>query len=207
MVRELLGKKIGMTQIFDEEGKLCAVTAVEVGPCWILEEKDYPHKKVVKIGYQEVKKEKKKKKPQLGYFSKLGVSYFRKIKETQKLREEVLDRGRALGADIFSENELVDLTAFSKGRGFQGGMKRHNWRGQPASHGSTTHRRIGSSGASTYPARVVKGHRMPGHMGNRKVTIKNLKILKVDKERNLIFVEGSCPGARNSLVIIRKRWS
>jgi len=205
MVREIFGKKLGMTQIFSEEGELLPVTLIEVGPCRILEVKRIEKKERVVMGYQEIKNERRKKKPQLGYFKKLGQPYFKYIKETEKIREDSVEVGQDLGIEIFSEKEVVDIRAKSIGRGFQGGMKRHNWSGQPASHGSMTHRRIGSAGASTYPGRIVKGHPMPGGMGNSFVTVRNLTILKIDKERGLIFVKGSCPGPKNSLVIIKKK--
>lgn len=193
-----------MTQIFTEDGQAIAVTLVEVGPCRVLEESVSVSKAVV-IGYKLVVKEKKKKKPALGYFKKLNQEYFKYVKRTEKLKEEPLKKGKDLNAEIFSEDELIDVTTTSIGRGFQGGMRRHNWSGQPKSHGSTTHRRIGSTGASAYPSRIVKGLNMPGHMGNSKVTTKNLRIIKVDKEKNILFLKGCCPGPKNSLIILRKQ--
>jgi large subunit ribosomal protein L3 len=207
MIKEVFGKKLGMTQIFTEDGHLRGVTLIEVYPCRVLQETDCPGKKKVLIGCQEVKKEAGKKRPQLGYFKKTNQPYFRYLKETEKLKEEPFKIGDDLGIEIFLENEKIDITGPSIGRGFQGGMKRHNWSGQPKSHGSTTHRRVGSVGASAYPSKIVKGHRMPGHLGNSTVTIKNLKIIKIDKQKSLLFVQGSCPGPRNSLVIIKKRAS
>lgn len=204
MIREIYGKKIGMTQLFTDQGEVVAVTLVEVGPCRVLEE-GTPENKAVVIGYEQVKKDKKKKRPEQGYFKKLNQEYFKYVKCTQKLKGEPLEQGKDVNAEIFSENELIDVTATSIGRGFQGGMKRHNWSGQPKSHGSTSHRRIGSVGASAYPSKIVKGLNMPGHMGNCKVTTKNLKVVKVDKEKNILFLKGSCPGARNSLMILRKQ--
>lgn len=194
-----------MTQIFTETGNLVAVTLVEVGPCKVLEEKKYLTKEAVVIGFEEVLKENKKNKPLAGHFKRLGQPYFRYVKETTRLTPEPFDKNVNIGVDIFSEDEKIDLTTVSIGRGFQGGMKRHNWSGQPKSHGSTTHRRIGSAGASAYPSKIVKGHPMPGHMGNAKVTVRNLKVLKVDKEKGLLYILGSCPGPKNSLVVIRKK--
>jgi len=205
MIKEIFAKKIGMTQIFDENAELVGVTVLEVGPCTVLEEKEYPRKKVVKIGYQEVTKENRKIKPAAGYFNKLGTPYFRTVKEVAKLVDGPVEKGTILSASVFAENDMVDIIGTSKGRGFQGGMKRHNWSGQPASHGSMTHRRIGSNGANTTPGRVVKGKTMPGHMGDERVTVKNLKIVKVDAEKNLVFLRGSCPGHNNGTVIIRKQ--
>ncbi|MCD6583430.1 MAG: 50S ribosomal protein L3 [Candidatus Omnitrophica bacterium] len=203
MIKEIIGKKIGMTQIFDQEGKLIGVSVVEVEPVCLLEKVDYPTKKAVKIGCFKID-EKKVKKPQLGYFNKLGVKYYKMIKEVPYDINKELPLKKEIGVEIFQEGELVDVTANTKGKGFQGGVKRYNWRGQPRTHGSMTHRRIGSAGASTYPARIVKGHRMPGHTGNKKCTIKNLKIIKVDKENNLLLIRGSLPGGTNSIVSIRK---
>ena len=205
MIKEIFGKKLGVTQIFTQEGKVQPVTLIEVCPCRVLEEKEYPQGKRLLIGCEEVKKDKKKKKPQAGYFKKLNQPYFKYVKEVAKTEDEEVKIGVDLGIEIFLENEAVDITASSIGRGFQGGMKRHNWSGQPGSHGSTSHRRVGSVGANTYPGRIVRGHRMPGHMGNRKVTVKNLKILKIDREKQLLFVGGSCPGHKNCLVVIIKR--
>lgn len=204
MISEVFGKKLGMSQIFTQEGRLYGVTLIEVYPCRILEEKDCLGTKKVLIGCHEVKKDKSKKKPQIGYFKKLNQPYFKYLKETRKIKDEPIKIGDDLGIDIFSENEIIDITSVSIGRGFQGGMKLHNWHGQPKTHGSMTHRKIGSVGANTYPGRVVKGHRMPGHMGNRTVTVKNLKIMKIDKQRQLLFVQGSCPGPKNCTVIVKK---
>lgn len=204
MVNQVFGKKIGMTQIFDESGQLVPVTLIEVGPCTILEEKDYSDKKVAKIGYKEVTKDKKKIKPLAGYFAKLGVPYFKVTKEVAKVTEEDLEKGTVIDSSVFDENEMIDIIATTIGRGFQGGMKRHNWHGQPASHGHTIHRVPGSIGACAYPGEVRKGKKMPGHMGNVRATTKNLKIVKIDSEKNLIFVKGSCAGHKNSTVIIRK---
>jgi len=196
-----------MTQIFTQDGHLKAVTLIEVYACRVLEEKDYSGKRKVLIGCCEVKKDKKMSKPKLGYFKKSKQPYFKHLKETEKLKDDSFKIGDDLGVEIFSENEKIDITGSSIGRGFQGGMKRHNWSGQPKSHGSTTHRRVGSVGASAYPSKIVKGHPMPGHLGNSTVTIKNLKIIKTDKQNGLLFVQGSCPGPRNSLVVIKKRTS
>jgi len=205
MIREILGKKIGMTHIFDEEGNQIATTLVEVKPVCILEKVVYPTKERVKIGCFKLPENKKKKmkKPILGYFNKLGIKdYYTVIKEVEP--EGNVEVKKEVGIEIFSEGELVDVRAKTKGRGFQGGMKRHNWSGQPQTHGSMTHRRIGSAGASTFPGRIVKGHNMPGHMGCEYRTVKNLKILKVDKEKQLLFIKGAIPGCRGTIVHIKK---
>ncbi len=206
MIREILGKKLGMTQIFDEEGNLVAVTVIEIEPACILEKIKYPTKEKVKIGCFKVPESKinKVKKPILGYFKKIGVSPYRVIKEVDFDDADGIEPKKEIGVEIFSEGELVDVRGRTKGRGFQGGMKRWGWAGQPASHGSMTHRRIGSAGASTFPGRIIKGHHMPGHMGNENRTIKNLKVIKVDKENNLLFLKGAVPGYNGATVLVRK---
>jgi large subunit ribosomal protein L3 len=204
MVDSIFGRKIGMTQFFDEIGNVSAVSVIEVGPCTVLEWCKHKKDRAVTIGYLEVKKEKKKKKPQLEYFKKIKQPYFKHLKEVNLTTENVPEPGTSLGVGIFEENQKVDISALSIGKGFQGGMKRHNWKGQSKSHGSTTHRRIGSVGASADPSRIVKGLNMPGHMGNKKVTVRNLKIVKIDKQKGLLFLNGSCPGAKNSLVFIKR---
>lgn len=206
MIREIFGKKIGMTQIFDGEDSLTGVTVVEIEPACVLEKITYPTKEKAKIGCFKVAQEKVKKikKPLLGYFKKLGVSPYRMVKEVELAYSQEFTPKKEVGVEIFEEGEIVDVQGKTKGRGFQGGMKRYGWRGQPRSHGSMTHRRIGSAGASTYPGRIVKGHRMPGHMGNVKRTVKNLRVVKVDKERRMIFLAGSVPGSVGSILLIRK---
>ncbi len=206
MIKEILGRKLGMTQIFTGEGEMIGVSVVEVEPVCILEKIVYPTKMKAKIGAFRVEDHRvnKVKKPILGYFKKLGVGAYKIIKEVEVEGEDIPLREK-VGIDIFQEGELVSVRGKSKGRGFQGGMKRWGWSGQPLSHGSTTHRRIGSSGASTYPARVIKGHRMPGHMGARWKTVRNLKILRVDKENKVLFIKGAIPGHKNSIVLIKKK--
>lgn len=204
MVKEVFGKKIGMTQIFDEQAKLVPVTLIEVGPCTVLEVIQNAQENKVKIGYDVVSKEKQQIKPLAGYFNKLKTAYFKQIKEVEIDSETLPESGSVVDSAIFQENQKVDIIGTTKGRGFAGGMKRHGWGGQPATHGSTTHRRVGSIGACAFPGEVVKGKSMPGHYGHERRTVKNLKIVKVDKERNLIFVEGSCPGHNNSILRIRK---
>lgn len=230
MIKEIFGKKIGMTQFFDGEGDLIGVTLLEVEPVSILEEIKYPAKTSVKIGFCQVSEKgiKKLSKPQQGYFKKLGINPYKFVREVPldgntKVEEvkqeldphkpevsEIESRNeqkmeKKAGVEIFKEGEIVDVRSKSKGRGFAGGMKRHGWHGQPMSHGSMTHRRIGSAGSSAYPSRIVKGHRMPGHMGNAYRTVRNLKVLKIDQEKQLLFVIGSVPGSRGTLVKIIKK--
>jgi large subunit ribosomal protein L3 len=195
----LLGKKIGMTQIFSEDGRLCCVTAIEAGPCPILAVKD----KSVQLGFDLVPEE-KLKKPLLGYFKKLNIAPRKLIAEFLKEKPDEYKVGEELKVDIFKAGDFVDLTGTSIGKGFQGGMKRWNWSGGPGSHGSTSHRRVGSIGSTTSPGRVWKGHHLPGHMGARRVTVQNLKVIKVDVQNNILLVKGAIPGHKNSYLMIRK---
>lgn len=194
----ILGKKIGMTQIFNSKGEFVPVTVVEAGPCLVLGIKD----KKIQVGYEKVE-ERKLKKPILGIFKKLGLSCCRIIKEIPKDPNKEYKVGEEIKVDIFKEGEFVDVTGISKGKGFQGGVKRWGWSGGPKTHGSMSHRRIGSLGSSTTPGRVLKGHHLPGHMGNKKVTIQNLELIKVLPEKNILLIKGAVPGHRNSYLIIK----
>jgi large subunit ribosomal protein L3 len=194
----LLGRKLGQTHIFDDAGKMVHVTVIEAGPCPVLTVKD----KSVQVGFGEVK-EKKVKKPVAGYFKKLNVPFKKVIREVPKEKNREYKVGEELKVDIFKIGDKVDVTGTSKGKGFQGGVKRWHWAGGPESHGSTTHRRVGSVGSTTTPGRVLKGHHLPGHMGNRRVTAQNLKVVKIDAENNLLLVEGAVPGHNENFVMIR----
>jgi large subunit ribosomal protein L3 len=195
----LLGKKIGMSQVFSEQGLMLDVTAIEIGPCPVLAVKD----KVIQLGF-DLAKEKTMKKPQLEFFKKLKIAPRRFIREVS--RESGVDYkvGDELKADVFKSGDFVDVVGTSKGKGFQGGMKRWHWAGGPGTHGHTTHRKVGSIGSTTTPGRVFRGHHMPGHMGDERVTVQNLKVVKVDSNNNLLLVEGSVPGSKNSYLIIKK---
>lgn len=195
----LLGKKIGRTQVFTEDGKMVGVTAIEAGPCPILAVKE----KSIQLGF-EVAKESRLKKPILGYFKKINISPRKVIKEVLKEAGKEYKVGDELKVDMFSPGDLVDVSGTSIGKGFQGGMKRWHWKGGPMTHGSTSHRRAGSIGSTTTPGRVFKGHHMPGHMGAHKMTQQNLRVIKTDTENNIILVEGTVPGHKNSYVIIKK---
>lgn len=195
----LLGKKIGMTSIFSEDGKAQNVTAIEAGPCAILAVKD----KNVQLGFDLIA-EKKLKKPVAGIFKKLNIAgrkYIREIRKDASLEYKV---GEELKVDLFKVGDFVDVSGISLGKGFQGGMKRWHWQGGPMTHGSTSHRRVGSVGSTTTPGRVFRGHHMPGHMGAAQITTQNLKVVKIDTENNLLLVRGSVPGYRNSYLIIKK---
>ncbi|MBI4708455.1 MAG: 50S ribosomal protein L3 [Candidatus Omnitrophica bacterium] len=195
----ILGKKLGMTQVFTDDGQMVAVTAIEAGPCPVLMVND----KSIQLGFDGIK-EKNVRKPQAGFFKKINVKACRLIREVGKESGKEYKVGEELKVDIFNPGEKVDVTGISIGKGFQGGMKRWHWDGGPQTHGSTSHRRIGSIGSSTTPGRVFKGHHLPGHMGAVRKTIQNLKVIKTDLENNLILVKGAVPGYKNSYVIINK---
>jgi len=226
MLREIYGKKIGMSQLFDDKGNFLPVTLLEVEPVCILEKVNYQQKTKIKIGCFKIegKKINKLSKPLQGYFKKIGLGAYTLIREVEAekdanfaLKEEKKDiaddkvsqkkqegssDSRMIGIDIFKEGELVDIRAKTKGRGFAGGVKRHGWYGQPKSHGSMSHRRIGSAGA--YPDKIIRGLGMPGHMGNAFRTSKRLEVLKIDKDKNLLFIKGCVAGPIKSVVQIKK---
>ncbi|MEW6075144.1 MAG: 50S ribosomal protein L3 [Candidatus Omnitrophota bacterium] len=195
----LLGKKIGMTHIFTDDGRAVSVTVIEAGPCTVLAVRE----KAVQVGFDAVK-EKKLKKPDAGYFKKLNVAPRKFIREIVKDAAKDYKVGEEIKVDIFKAGDFVDITGISIGKGFQGGMKRWNWHGGPQTHGSMSHRRIGSLGSSTTPGRVWKGHHLPGHMGNIRVTTQNLRVVKVDAGNNLLLIKGSVPGHKNTYLMIRK---
>jgi len=262
MIKEIYGKKVGMTQLFSDTGDLLTTTLLEVEPVCVLEKIDYPKGAVAKIGCFKLseKRADRVSKPIKGYFAKIGVPAYKLIKEVlvdkdasfsfdskdevkaqqpdekpapeandqnqapdeskeskvdeskdgnespvkEEVEQKINRNPREFGVEIFKEGELINARAKSKGRGFAGGMKKYGWAGQPRAHGSTMHRRPGSIGASAYPSRVMKGKHMPGHMGDVFRTVKNLKVLKVDQDRNLLFIEGSVPGSRGTLVKLTK---
>lgn len=199
MSTSILGKKLGMTQIYDDIGKLTPVTVIEAGPCPIIAVKD----KNIMIGFDAVK-EKSLKKPILGIFNKAKISPRKVISEVPKNTNEQYTVGQELKVNIFNIGDKVDVTGISIGKGFQGGMKRWHWKGGPKTHGSTSHRRAGSIGSSTTPGRVIRGHHMPGHMGNRRITTFGLRVIKVDIDNNLLVVKGSVPGYKSNYLSIRK---
>ncbi|MBU1062049.1 MAG: 50S ribosomal protein L3 [Candidatus Omnitrophica bacterium] len=194
----LLGKKLGMTQVFTEEGKFVPVTVIEAGPCTVL---NIRGKKVL-LGFGN-KKEKNTSNAMLGLYKKVKVSPKAFIKEIMFDIDEEISVGKEIAVDIFREKDSVDIIGNSIGKGFQGGVKRWHWRGGPSGHGSMHHRRIGSIGGSSFPSRVFKGQRMPGRMGNKKRTVQNLEIVKVYKDKNLLLVKGPVPGPKNSYLELR----
>lgn len=203
MVHGLIGRKLGMTQIFDDEGLARPVTVIEAGPCVVTQVRS-----VEKDGYEAVQlgfgAARKLNKPEAGHVRASGhmVKTLREVKADDYASVEV---GQIFKADTFASGERVDVIGTSKGRGFQGGMKRHGFRGGPKTHGQSDRARApGSIGSSATPGRVFKGLRMAGHMGNERVTVQNLTVLRVDPERNLLLVEGSVPGPTNGTVVIRR---
>lgn len=195
----ILGKKIGMTQVFTEDGKMVSVTAIEAGPCFILAVKE----KNLQLGF-DAAQEKRLKKPVLGIFKKNNLAPCKLIRELPKDPALEYKVGQEIKADVFQPGDFVDVTGISIGKGFQGGMKRWHWSGGSQTHGSTSHRRVGSLGSSTTPGRVWKGHHLPGHMGAVRVTVQNLEVVKSNAENNLLLVKGAVPGAKNGYLVIRK---
>ena len=204
MKKALIGRKIGMTQIFDEKGAIIPVTAIEVGPCTVVQIKTVEQDgyQAVKLGFGEVK-EKKLTKPQLGQFKKNKIEPKRYLREFRLDSIEGLKVGDELKADVFEVGDKVDIQGTSKGKGFQGVIKRHGQHRGPMGHGSMYHRRPGSMGSTSTPGRVYPGKKLPGHMGVETVTIQNLEIVKVDLDKNVILVKGSVPGAKKSILKIK----
>lgn len=202
-MKGILGKKLGMTQIFTENGKYIPVTVVEAGPCCVVQVKTTQKDgyDAVKVGFVEIKKSTRISKPEAGIFKKAGLPAYKILKE---FKMAGLIVGDLIKTDSFNKGDKVKVSGISKGKGFQGVMKRHNFKGGPASHGSTSYREPGSIGASSYPSRVWKGLRMAGHMGSERVTVGNLTIVDIRPELNLILIKGALPGAENSIVQIWK---
>lgn len=201
----LLGKKIGMTQIFDEQGNVVPVTVVQAGPCYVLRVIKTDGYCALQLGFDE-RKAKGIGKAELKSFEKIGVKPLRFIHEVRLPKGEVdnLKVGESFNVDIFKNVGFVDVQGTSIGKGFQGGMKRWGWHGGPKTHGSMSHRRPGSIGSSTDPSRVFKGHHLPGRMGNVTITVRNLKVVSLDKEKNLLLVKGTVPGHTSSYIVIKK---
>lgn len=198
----ILGKKLGMTQVYAEDGRAYPVTVIEAGPCCVVQVKTIENDgyEAVKVGFLEAK-EKRVNKPQAGVFKKAGVKLYRIAKE---LSIGGLKVGEFVTVEKFARGDKVDVSGISKGKGFQGVMKRHNFSGGPGSHGSMFNRAPGSIGASSYPSRVWKNQKMPGHMGSERVTVKNLEIVDVKVEQNLMLIRGAVPGGVGTLIEIKK---
>jgi len=201
----ILGKKIGITQIFKEDGRVVPVTLIEGGPCCVIQTKTKQSDgyNAIQVGFGEIK-DSKLKSPLRGKFKKIKAAPKRFIKEIPVLDPENYQVGQDIDVAQFRPGEFVDVIGTSKGRGFQGGIKRWHWSRGPETHGSMSHRRPGSIGASAYPSRVLKGRHLPGQMGNKRVTVQNLEVVSIDKDNNLLLVKGSVPGHKNSYLIIRK---
>ncbi|OPJ54895.1 50S ribosomal protein L3 [Alkalithermobacter paradoxus] len=204
-MKGILGKKLGMTQIFDEEGRVIPVTVVEAGPMVVtqIKTKEVDGYNAVQVGFGEVKP-KSLNKPEKGQFEKADLAYKKFLREFRVENATDYTVGQEISVDVFSAGDKVDVTGTSKGKGFQGPIKRHGKSRGPMSHGSRYHRGPGSLGAGTSPGRVFKGKKLAGHMGAVRVTIQNLEIVKVDAEKNLILVKGAIPGPKKSLVTIKE---
>jgi len=206
-MKGIIGRKIGMTQVFTDKGNVVPVTVIEAGPCYVIQirtlEKDgYAS---VQLGFDEVKP-KRLTKGELGHLRKKNLAPLRTLREFRAFRNDKIEWqvGQKISADVFAAGDVVDVTGISKGRGFQGGVRRHGFHGGPKTHGQSDRQRApGSIGAGTSPGRVEKGTRMAGHMGAVRVTVTNLRVVKVDAERNLLLVRGAVPGAKNGLLFIR----
>ena len=221
MKKAILATKIGMTQIFNADGVLVPVTVLEAGPCVVTQIKTVENDgySAVQVGFGDKKEKVVEKdangkksvahrhgvnKAQMGHFAKAGVSGKRFVKEFKFENAADYNLGDVIKADIFAEGDKIDVTAKSKGKGYAGGIKRFGMKSGPSAHGSKYHRHAGSNGSATTPGRVFKGKKMPGHMGNVRVTVQNLEIVKIDVENNVILVKGAVPGPKKSLVMIKE---
>ncbi len=206
MVEGLIGKKVGMSQGFDEAGNIYPVTVIQAGPCTVIQKKDKVKDGYIalQLGLVETRPVRKPNKPQTGHFLKSGAPVLRVLREFSCTDPTHLKEGDQVLVDIFAVGEIVDVVGTSKGKGFQGVVKRHGFAGGKDTHGSMFHRRPGSIGASSYPSRVMKGMRMAGHMGHARVTTKRLSVVELDKDNNLLVVKGAIPGPRGGYVLIRK---
>ncbi len=204
MKKAILTTKVGMTQIFNENGSLIPVTVLQAGPCVVTQIKTVENDgyTAVQVGYGDIR-EVLVNKPRKGHFAKAGVANKKHLKEFKFENAADYAVGQEIKADIFAEGDRVDATAKSKGKGFQGAIKRYGQSRGPMAHGSKFHRHAGSNGAATTPGRVFKGKHMPGHMGHVKVTVQNLEVVRVDAEKNIILVKGAVPGPKKSLVMLK----
>ncbi|WP_416197341.1 MAG: 50S ribosomal protein L3 [Sporanaerobacter sp.] len=204
-MKKILGKKIGMTQIFEEDGRVIPVTVVEAGPLKVVQiktmEKDGYNS--IQIGYVDIK-EKKINKPLKGHFDKAQVEYKKYLREFRVDNPEKYEIGQEIKADVFESGDRVDVVGISKGKGTQGPVKRHGHGRGPETHGSKYHRAVGAMAAASYPGRVFKGKKMSGHMGNQRVTVENLEIVRVDAEKNLLLIKGAVPGPKGGLLTIKE---
>ncbi|PKQ10244.1 MAG: 50S ribosomal protein L3 [Actinobacteria bacterium HGW-Actinobacteria-9] len=204
MITTILGRKLGMTQVWSEEDSLIPVTVIEAGPCVISQVKTPKRDgySAAQIAFGDIK-ESKVNKPMKGHFDKAGVEAKRHIIEVRLQDDDKVKLGQELTVDMFEAGQDVHVSGVSKGKGFAGVMKRHNFHGGPGGHGSHFHRAPGSIGMCATPARVLKGSRMAGHMGAESVTVRNLKVVRIDTEQNLLLVKGAVPGGKGALLTIR----
>lgn len=205
MKKAILATKVGMTQIFNENGALIPVTVLQAGPCAVTQVKTVENDgyNAVQVGFGDIR-EVLVNKPRKGHFAKAGVANKRHLKEFRFDNASDYKVGQEIKADIFAEGDRIDATAKSKGKGFQGAIKRHNQSRGPMAHGSKFHRHAGSNGAATSPGRVFKGKHMPGHMGAVKVTVQNLEVVRIDTENNIILVKGAVPGPKKTMVMLKE---
>ncbi len=205
MKKAILATKVGMTQIFNDQGVLVPVTVLQAGPCVVTQVKTEENDgyKAIQVGYVD-KREKLVTKPVKGHFDKAGVAYKRYVREFRLENAQDYSVKDEIKADIFAAGDKVDATAISKGKGYQGAIKRFGQHRGPMTHGSKFHRHQGSNGSATTPGRVFKGKGMPGHMGHVQVTVQNLEVVRVDAENNLILVKGAVPGPKKSLVTLKE---
>jgi large subunit ribosomal protein L3 len=208
MVEGLIGKKLGMTQIFHDDGRVIPVTVIQLGPCVVIQKKSLEKDgyEAIQLGLLEERPVKNVTKPLRGHFLKANAAPSRVLREFRPTKSmEEIQLGQEIKADdVFQINEKVIVIGQSKGRGFQGVIKRHNFAGGGAAHGSMFHRAPGSIGASAYPSRVIKGMRMAGHLGDSRVTVKNLEVVRILPEKNIILIKGAVPGYSGSYVMIKK---
>ena len=204
MQKAIIGKKIGMTQLFSADGVLVPVTVIEAGPCTVVQKKEVEKDgySAVQVGFIDVE-EKKLTKPAAGHFKKGGVAFKKFLRELKLDNAAELNVGDEIKASVFEEGDKVDVSGISKGHGFAGTVKRWGTHRGPMAHGSGYHRGVGSMGACSYPGKVMKGKKLPGHFGVEKVTVQNLAVVKVDEEKNLILVKGAVPGPKGGIVTIK----
>jgi large subunit ribosomal protein L3 len=204
MVTTILGRKLGMTQVWSEDDQLIPVTVIEAGPCVVTQVKTVKRDgySAMQIGFGDIA-ERKVNKPMAGHFSKAGVEAKRHLAEVHLDDDDAVKAGDSITVDAFADVKSVHVTGTSKGKGFAGVMKRHNFKGGPGGHGSHAHREPGSIGQASTPSRVFKGTRLPGHMGTDTVTVRNLDVVRIDAEQNLLIVKGAVPGGKGALLTIR----
>lgn len=205
MKKAILATKVGMTQIFNDNGALVPVTVLQAGPCAVTQVKTVENDgySAIQVGFGDIR-EVLVNKPKKGHFAKAGVANKRHLKEFKFENAADYAVGQEIKADIFAEGDKIDATGVSKGKGFQGAIKRHNQSRGPMAHGSKFHRHAGSNGAATSPGRVFKGKHMPGHMGSVKVTVQNLEVVRIDIENNIILVKGAVPGPKKAMVMLKE---